>query len=546
MTNQPGTSTATTQEGDVDAVVLGAGFSGVYLLKRLTDEGFTVRGFEAGSDVGGTWYWNRYPGARCDSDSTVYCYSERFDPEFAASWQWSERYPTQPELQGYISAAADAGGVKDKITFNTRVESAVFDEETNLWTITTDSGESVRARYFIPAVGALTKPNIPHFAGEDTFAGEIFHTARMPEDIDLTGRRVAVIGAGATAVQIVPVAARVAEHVYAIQRETSHCLPGRNHELDERDQAEIAEHRAAIWDQARSNFGGFPYADFVGEAPDFDAATQRSVLEKAWRLGGLPMAFATFSDMVTSRESNQIVLDFMGEKIRSIVRDPETAAGLTPTTPFVSKRPPIEHGYYECFNRDNVTLVDISEVQIEKLTPEGIVLQDGTEFPVDLILLATGFDAFTGALNQLDVRGVDGAQLSDHFGQRYDNYLGISVAGFPNLFLEYCGPQGPGILTNALTLIESQGEWIVNCMSWLREQGVVRADVTSAAQDEFTALHEQIAAATLIPDTESWWTGSNIDGKKRGLISFCGGFPVYTELLDQAAADYPAYELTRA
>ncbi|YAL84485.1 flavin-containing monooxygenase [Dermacoccaceae bacterium W4C1] len=530
----------------MDAIVLGAGFSGVYLVKRLRDEGFSVRAFEAGSDVGGTWFWNRYPGARCDSDSHVYCYSDQFDADLAASWQWSERYPTQPEILNYIRHAAEVTGAREDFTFDTRVESAIFEEDTNLWRITTDKGDVVRARYFLPAVGALTKPNIPQIPGQESFAGDIYHTARMPEGLDLSGRRIAVVGAGATAVQVVPVAAKTAVQVYQLLRSPSHCLPGRNHDLDEDDQAEIQENRAAIWAQARANAGGFPYADYAGEATDYTSEQQQEILERSWRLGGLPMAFATFSDLAINRDSNQIVLDFMSSKIHSIVRDPEVARELSPTTPFISKRPPIEHGYYAAFNRDNVTLVNIADNPIARMEPDGIVLRDGTQLPVDLVLFATGFDAFTGALNQIDIRGVGGRELAAHHREGYDNFLGLSVAGFPNMFFEYCGPQGPGILTNGLTLIEAQGEWIVNALAWLRAEGVVRADVTVQAQDEFTQLHEATAAATLLPETDSWWTGANVDGKKRGLVSFCGGFPAYSALMDQAAEKYADYELTRS
>lgn len=531
---------------DVDAIVLGAGFSGVYLLKRLRDLGFTARAFEAGSDVGGTWFWNRYPGARCDSDSSVYCFSERFDADLANSWRWSERYPAQKELHTYISTAVDSTGLRDSITFDTRVESVVFDEATNLWTVTTDSGETATARYFLPAVGALTKPSIPDFAGLGDFAGEIHHTARMPEEVSLAGRRVAVIGSGATAVQIVPIAARQAEHVYQLQRTASHCLPGRNHELDDDDYAELDAHRSDIWSKARANPGGFPYADAAGMASEMDPAAQREVMERAWQLGGLVLAFASFGDLLVDPASNKVVLDFIGEKIRSIVKDPEVARKLTPTTPFVTKRPPIEHGYYEAFNRPNVSLLDIAENPVERFTESGIVLTDGTEIEVDLVLMATGFDAFTGALSEIDIRGVGGATLADHFAERYDNFLGLSLVGFPNMFMQYCGPLGPAILTNALTLIEEQGEWIVTALDWLRSEGVVRSEVSLAAQEEFTQLHEETAAATLIPSTNSWWTGTNIDGKKRGLVSFCGGFPVYSELLVKAASDYRDYELVRS
>lgn len=541
---QDNAATEHTATPDTDVIVLGAGFSGIYLIKRLLDKGLTVRAFDAASDVGGTWFWNRYPGARCDSDSSVYLYSPKFDPDLAADWRWSERYPSQPEILSYIQRAADDHGLREHITFNAPVTSAEFDNDQNLWTVTTADGQSATARFLVPAIGPLNKPNLPDIPGLDEYAGEWYHTARMPENLDLTGRRVAVIGNGATAVQIVPVAARSAEQVYQFQRSASHCLPGRNHELDEDDYAELDAHREEIWAKTRTNLGGFPYADPAGEAAELTPERQREVLEEAWAKGGLPMAFASFSDLLTSRESNQVALDFISEKIHAIVRDQRVADLLTPTTPFVSKRPPIEHGYYDAFNQDNVELVDLRATPIERITADGLVTADGTTYDVDLILFATGFDAFTGGFADLNIRGANGQLLHEKWAEHLSTYLGLSVNGYPNLFMVYCGPQGPAILTNGLTLIQQQGDWIVDCLAWLHDQHIERAEVTEAAEAEFTELHESVAAQTLIPSTQSWWTGTNIPGKATGLLSFCGGFPAYAGLCEAAADGYPAYELT--
>lgn len=529
---------------DVDVVVLGAGFTGVYLLKRLRELGFTVRAFEAGSDVGGTWYWNRYPGARCDSEISVYNFSERFNPELAQTWKWSERFPSQPEMYSYLRHAVDSTGLRDLITFDTRVTSAVFDEHRDLWTVTTDSGEALRSRYFVPAVGPLSKPNIPSFDGQDQFTGEIYHTARMPADFDMAGRRLAVIGSGATAVQIVPIAASSAQHVYQLQRTASHCLPGRNHRLDADDYAEIAENRGAIWTRARENPVGQPYAESLGELATFDSERQREIMEMFWNIGGLTLCFASFSDLLTNADANRVVLDFLGEKIRGIVRDPDTAEKLTPKTFFLTKRPPIEHGYYEAFNRDNVSLIDIRENPIDSLVPNGIKLLNGDVLDVDVVLLATGFDALTGGLTDIDIRGVGGESLADHFRERYDSYLGISVSGYPNMFIAYSGPQSPAVLSNGPTLIEEHGEWIVNALTWLRERQIARVDVRLAAQEKFTQHNAEVVAATLIPQTDSWWTGANIEGKKRGFPTFTEGVPAYLDVLRKASDGYQDYDLT--
>jgi cyclohexanone monooxygenase len=531
---------------ELDALVIGAGFSGLYLLRRLRELGMSALAYEAGSDVGGTWYWNRYPGARSDSDSTVYCFSERFSPELLREWEWSERYPSQPEIQRYLGWVADRMDLRRDIRFNTRVTSAVYDEAANRWLISTDSGERVSARVFLPAVGALSAPVIPEFPGMDEFGGQWFHTARMPDDVDFAGKRVAVIGNGATAVQVVPEIAREAAHVYEFQRNPYHCLPGRNHRLDADDWEEIHTHHAEIWETARNNFGGFPYNDFLGDGPDFSAEERRRLFEEGWNKGGFPLAFATFADVVTSEATNDQYMDFLRSKIATIVRDPAVAELVTPKVPFATKRPPIEHGYYACFNRDNVTVVDIKGSPIERITPAGIRTTDG-EYQVDIIVVATGFDAYTGSLLAIDIRGRNGLSLRDRWAQGPRNFLGLAAHGFPNMFMLYCGPYNPAILTNAPTLIEQQGEWIIECLRYLDATGCDYIEARPESEEEFLRLHQETADATLIPRTDSWWTGTNVAGKTRTLLSWCGGFPAYRELCDKAAADdYQAFTLRRS
>ena len=521
---------------DLDAVVVGAGFSGLYMLHRLRQLGLSARVYEAARDVGGTWYWNRYPGARSDADSMVYCFSDRFSEELLREWEWSERYPAQPEILRYLQWVTDKLDLGRDIQFNTRVTAAAYDESRNRWAVTTDRGDHASARYLIVAVGLLSDPNVPAFEGLETFEGEWYHTARLPhEGVDFTGKRVAVIGNGATAVQIVPEVAKHAAHVFEFVRNPYHCLPARNHPLDADDWQEIHSHHKEIWEQARNNFGGFPYADFLGAALEFSPEDRQRVYEEGWRKGGFPLAFSTFADVVTDMEANDTFMEFLRAKIHEIVRDPDVADEVMPKDPFVTKRPPLEHGYYAALNRDNVTVVDMKRSPIENVTAKGISTREG-DYEVDMILIATGFDAFTGSVLAMNIRGRDGLELREKWADGPRDYLGLMVNGFPNMFMLYCGPYNPAILTNAPTLIEQQGEWIVECLEHLRAHGYNSVEPLKEAEDQFVELHQQIADATLIPKTASWWTGTNIDGKTRTLLSWCGGFPEYRRVCDEAAA----------
>ncbi|GAA4702264.1 NAD(P)/FAD-dependent oxidoreductase [Pseudonocardia yuanmonensis] len=543
MTQAQVSETRTGPGTEVDAVVVGAGFSGLYMLRRLRDLGLSARAFEAGSDVGGTWYWNRYPGARSDSDSHVYCFSDRFDEKMLAEWEWTERYPAQPEILRYLQWVSEKQDLRGNITFQARVTAARYDEARNRWDITTDGGETVSACYFIPAVGLLSKPNIPKFPGLDRFEGQWFHTAQTPrEGVDVQGKRVAVIGNGATAVQVVPVIAQQAEHVYAFTRNPYHSLPARNHRLDAEDWSEIHAHHKEIWAKARDNFGGFPYADFKGMGSDFTDDERQQIFEEGWRKGGFPLAFSTFADVLANRDTNDQFMDFLRSKISTLVRDPQVAEQLTPSDPFCTKRPPLEHGYYSAFNRGNISLVNMKNSPIAEITPTGIRTADA-EYEVDVIILATGFDAFTGSMLDLDIQGRGGLGLREKWADGPRDYLALMVHGFPNMFMLYCGPFNPAILTNAPTLIEQQGEWVAACLQHMREQGYDYIEPRQDAEDAFVQLHQDTANATLIPETESWWTGTNIEGKPRMLLSWCGGFPAYRQLCDDAAERYDGFEL---
>ena len=445
---------------DVDAVVVGGGgFSGLYMLKRLRDLGLSARGFEAAPEVGGTWWWNRYPGARSDSDSQVYLFSPDFDPELANEWEWSERYPSQPEILSYLQRLAEKHDLRGDITFNTKVTSAHYDEPAKTWTVTTDGGETLTSRFVILAVGALSTPNVPDFPGLSSFGGRWYHSARLPEEgVDFAGQRVGVIGNGATAVQIVPVVAEEAAHVYEFSRSPYHCLPGRNHKLDKDDWEEIRAHFPEIWERARNHIMGLP----TPTPPGCPRTTptrrpRRSARRPGSRAASPPWCRPSTTCPSTPRPTQKYV-DFMARKIRDRVKDPEVAERLIPREPVVSKRPPIEHGYYTAFNRDNVTLVDIKAAPITEITESGVRTADGQEYEVDILLLATGFDAYTGSLLKIDVRGRGGMTLADKWADGLKTYLGLAMNGFPNMFMLYCGPLNPAILTNAAHAHRAAGQ----------------------------------------------------------------------------------------
>ena len=525
------------QETELDAFIVGAGFAGMHMLYWLRDKlGFSARVYEAADDVGGTWYWNRYPGARCDSESIYYMFPDHFSEEILQEWTWSERYARQPEILRYLQFVAEKLNLRRDIQFDTRVASAVFDEATNRWQITTESGERVVAKFFITAVGCLSTPHMPQFKGIQSFQGPSFHTAEWPEEgVDFTGKRVAVIGTGATAVQIVPEIAEDTEHLYVFQRTPSHDLPGHNHPLDEDYIREVKATYKDLWQTAREAYAGFPYPRGTVSALEVTPEERQSAYEAAWERGGLVSLSGTFSDLGLNKEANDTVNDFIRSKIREVVRDPEVADLLTPKYPFGTKRPPIEHGYYEAFNRDNVDLVDVRRAPIEEITPQGVRTADA-EYEVDYIIYATGFDAMTGTLLKMDIRGRGGVPLKEKWADGPVTYLGVAAQGFPNMFM-ITGPQSPSVLANMPIAIEQHVEWIADCIDHMREQGLDSIEALSEAEDGWMALHTQIADATMIPQTDSWWVGANIPGKKRILYPFLGGMPMYRGKCDEVAAN---------
>jgi cyclohexanone monooxygenase len=518
---------------ELDAVIVGAGFAGLYMLHRLRGLGFSARVFEAGEGVGGTWYWNRYPGARCDVESMDYSYS--FSDELQQEWHWTERYASQPEILKYANHVADLFDLRRDIQLGTRVISAVFDEASSRWTIATDRGDRVAAQFCIMATGCLSTAQRPRFAGLETFAGRWYHTGHWPhEGVDFTGQRVGVIGTGSSAIQSIPIIAAQAAHLFVFQRTPNFSVPARNAPLDpeyERQwKANYAEHRR----QARESRVGFVVERNDHSALEVSPEERLREYEARWRRGGLGFN-ATFADLLTSQAANDTAAEFFRAKIRAIVRDPAVAELLTPRHyPVGTKRLCVDTDYYETFNRDNVTLVDIRTSPVESITPRGIRTRDRT-YEVDSLVFAIGFDAMTGALQSIDIRGRGGRTLREKWADGPRTYLGLTTAGFPNLFA-ITGPGSPSVLSNMIVSIEQHVDWIADCLAYLRAHGRAGIEATVAAEDEWVEHVNAVGHATLYPRADSWYMGANIPGKPRIFMPYVGGVGVYRQTCDDVAA----------
>ncbi|GAB3694078.1 flavin-containing monooxygenase [Saccharopolyspora tripterygii] len=523
----------------LDAIVIGAGFSGLCALHRLRGLGMSALVLEAGDGVGGTWYWNRYPGARCDSESFYYSFS--FDDDLQQEWRWSERYPAQPEVLAYLDHVADRFDLRRDIRLGTAVVSATFDEG---WTVFTEAGERLRARFLISAVGCLSSANVPELPGLDSFAGDWYHTGRWPhEDVDFTGRRVGVVGTGSTGIQAIPVIAEQAAHLTVFQRTPNFSVPARNAPLDEEFQARVRAEYDEIRALQRETSNGHPFQISPRNAVDCTAEERRQVYEAAWERGGLRFR-AAFNDLLSSQDANDTAAEFIRGKIRETVRDPEVAERLLPRDhPFAAKRPPIDTGYFETYNREDVTLVDLRETPIVEVTRGGLRTTGG-EHLLDALVFATGFDAMTGPLLGIDVRG-PGGTLAEKWRDGPRSYLGLQVAGFPNLFT-ITGPGSPSVLTNMPTSIEQHVDWIARCLEHLRQNGFHRIEATEEAERDWGREVQEAADRTLLPKAESsWYLGANVPGKPRVFMPYAGGLAHYASLCDQAATnDYEGFHLT--
>jgi cation diffusion facilitator CzcD-associated flavoprotein CzcO len=526
-----------TPSPDLDAVVVGAGFSGLYMLHRLRDVlGLSVRVYEGAEGVGGTWYWNRYPGARCDSESYYYSYS--FSEELEQEWVWSTKYPEQPEIVRYLEHVADRFDLRRDIWLGTRVTSAVFRDEADCWEIHTDRGETVTARFFISAVGCLSAASVPKIPGLDRFEGAWYHTAAWPhEGVDFSGQRVGIIGTGSTGIQATPVIAEEAGHLWVFQRTPNYSVPARNLPLSPEQTGQIKANYREIRRKARASFAGFPYDPSDKSAMDVTAEERQATYERLWaEEGGFKFIYGSYNDLLFNQEANDTAAEFIRSKIRHIVKDPAVADKLTPRDyPYGTKRPPIDTGYFETFNRDNVTLVDLREAPLTEATAAGLRTA-AAEYGLDIIVFATGFDAMTGSLLRIDVRGLDGRSLKEKWESGPITYLGVQVAGFPNMFV-ITGPGSPSVLTNMPLAIEQHVEWIGDCISYVLHRGLTRVEATEGAEEGWVDHVRRVAEATLFPKADSWYLGANIPGKKRVFMPYVGGFAPYRQRCEEVAAD---------
>ena len=529
-------------EESYDVVIVGAGFSGLYLLHKLRGLGLTAKIFEAGDGVGGTWYWNRYPGARVDIESQEYSYS--FSPELEDEWVWTERYATQPELLKYVNHVADRFDLRRDIKFETRVTSAHFDESTHRWQVQTSAGDHVVAKYCVMATGCLSVTNDPRFPGVETFKGKSYHTGRWPhEGVDFTGKRVAVIGTGSSAIQSIPQIAAQAAHLHVFQRTPNFSVPAHNGPLNPDKMADWKANRETYRQMARESGAGIVAVE-ASEQSAFEVSPEerQAVFEKRWARGGFALG-GSFLDVMVNLDANALAADFVHDKIKSIVKDPETAEILCPKGyPFGTKRLCVDTGYYETFNRDNVTLVDLSKGAITAITPTG-VRTAAADYEFDAIVYAIGFDAMTGALNNIDIQGRAGERLREKWADGPKTYLGLMVAGFPNLFM-VTGPGSPSVLSNMMVSIEQHVDWITNCIGYLNQRQIGVIEATPEAENGWVAHVNEVADMTLYPQANSWYLGANVPGKPRVFMPYVGGVGPYRQICnDIAAKGYEGFAL---
>jgi cyclohexanone monooxygenase len=517
-----------------DVVVVGAGFAGMYMLHRLRGLGLSVRVYEQGGDVGGTWYWNRYPGARCDVESMQYSYS--FSNELQQEWDWSERYAPQPEILKYANHVADRFKLRSDIQLNTRVDRAVFDESTNSWSVTTSDGKTVTAKYVVLATGCLSNARMPDIKGLSEFKGRVYHTGHWPhERIDFTGLRVGVIGTGSSGIQSVPVIAEQASHLTVFQRTANFSIPAHNAALtsEEREafRANYPEIRRFAREEARN--GIYTEMPDRGALDDGDNE-RRARYEQRWARGGLTF-MSVYNNLALDKAANDTAASFVREKIAEIVRDRQTAKLLQPNNhPIGSKRICVDTDYFATFNRPNVTLVNIRSNPIEEILPNA-VRTGGKDYEVDALVLATGFDAMTGSVAKIDIRGRNGQTLNRKWAEGPKTYLGLMSAGFPNLFI-ITGPGSPSVLSNMIVSIEQHVDWITDCIAYMRDRGFEAMEANKQAEDNWVAHVNEVAHTTLYPQANSWYMGANIPGKPQIFMPYIGGVGAYRQICNDVAA----------
>lgn len=537
--------TLTTQDSppaktDYDAVVVGAGFGGLYMLHKLRNElGMKVRVFDKAGDVGGTWYWNRYPGALSDTESFVYCYS--FDKALLQERDWDTRYVTQPQILSYLNHVADRLDLRRDIEFNTGVTGARFDEQRNLWHVQLDSGKTVTARYLVTALGLLSATNVPDIKGIETFQGAQYHTGAWPEGLDFTGKRVGVIGTGSTGIQVITALAPQVGHLTVFQRSPQYSVPVGNGPVSPDYVKSVKQNYDQIWKDVRSSVVAFGFKESAVPALSVSEEERRAVYQKAWETGGgFRFMFETFCDIATDEAANETAAAFIRGKIAEVVKDPETARKLTPTDLY-AKRPLCDSGYYATFNRDNVALVDVKANPIAQVTPKGIKTADGVEHELDVLIFATGFDAVDGNYTRIDLRGRNGLTIQEKWKSGPTSYLGVANADYPNLFM-ILGPNGP--FTNLPPSIETQVEWISDLIKHMNDTGHEVVEATHEGEDGWTATCKEIAGYTLFPKADSWIFGANIPGKARTVMFYLAGLGAYSQKLNEVAGSgYPGFDI---
>jgi cation diffusion facilitator CzcD-associated flavoprotein CzcO len=525
------------ERADFDAIVVGAGFGGLRMLIELRKLGVSARLLEAGTNVGGTWYWNRYPGARTDSEFSVY--TCRFGDDVLRDWNWSSRFPSQPEVERFLNYIADRLDLRKDILFKSPVKSAVYDKTAGRWRVTTGDGRSFTCTYLVSATGVLSAPLAPPVPGVEDFQGKWYRTGTWPkEPVDLRGKRVGVVGTGATAVQLIPIVALEAAHMTVFQRTPNFVIPARNHPLDEAERRSVKTNYDSVWQKASQHPFGMAFDPAGRTTTDVTPEECDLIFERGWETGGFRFVFETFDDLITSETANDMASAFVRRKIRLIVKDPKTAELLCPKDhPLGSKRPPLGHYYYETYNRDNVTLVDVRNNPIERVTATGLLLADGTEHALDVLIFATGFDAGTGALTRIEVRGREGQTIRDVWADGPHTYLGVTIPGFPNLFL-ISGPQTP--FANLPVVVEGVVDFIGRTIEHQRGAGDTLIEPTQPAAAAWGKQLDELLAGTIIGKGEAagtWILGANVPGKARKVLFYFGGAGAYHDLCQKEIAD---------
>jgi acetone monooxygenase len=541
--SKTGTARAEQFTSTLDALVVGAGVAGLYQLHQLRRQGLKVRAYDAASDVGGTWYWNRYPGARFDSEAYIYQYL--FDEDLYKNWSWSQRFPDQPEIERWLHYVTDALDLRDDISFGTRIEGADYDEDRARWTVRTDTGELIDTQFLVTCCGMLSAPMEDVFPGRESFRGQLVHTSRYPEEgLDLAGRRVGVVGIGATGIQVIQTIAPEVGHLTVFARTPQYVVPMKNPKYDEADVAAYKDRFEELRRTLPHTFTGFEY-DFEHEWAAETAERRREILEETYSNGSLKVWLASFAEMFFDEQVSEEISEFVRDKMRARLEDPALIKALVPTDyGFGTHRVPLESGYLEVYLRDNVDLVSVRDNPVAEIVPEGLRLADGSVYELDVLILATGFDAGTGALTRMDITGRGGRTIRGDWGTEIRTTMGLMKHGYPNLFTTAVPLAPSAALCNMTTCLQQQTEWINDCIQHMRDHGKTLIEPTEEGEDSWVRHHDETAGPNLISRTSSWYLGSNVPGKPRRVLSYTGGVGAYRKKCDEeASSEYPAFHM---